>query len=162
MEHQKVVLSEFLHTLVKLYNEEHPDKLVSNSFFAGVRRKERYIRPLSICLCTKTPELRLCLCAIKASGLPAVPDTLVRQFTTDLFVEHLARADLPDIVSFQTWRNDYAVHQQDKTKSTKKVQLFDEKLSKADFISQLTDDFPVIKAHADKPGHNIGHSGSCK
>lgn len=108
----KVVLTENLKELHRIYNEQNPGYRVNEKFFKGVRRRSQFIKCLNhakadVCLCQKHQNFALKLRAIAPhTRLPQVPDTLFRKFDLAEFEKTLneKKKNLPANIFFEEWK----------------------------------------------------------
>lgn len=108
----KVVLTENLAELHKVYNRQNPKDRVCLTFFQDVRRRSQFIKTLNhakaeVCLCQKHQNFALKMRAIyKHAKLPTAPDTLIRNVPFDEFKEKLKTClpHLPDKIYYEEWK----------------------------------------------------------
>ena len=158
---QKGVLTQFTAPLHKAYNQQNPEQQCSISFFRSVRRQSRFIKPLDygtnlLCLCLKHQNYTLKLRALASTGIPVVPDTLVKQMDLKALMEKLSAAagTLPSVIKFQEWRKIPVPYgDPEEGKSTTKLRPVDKHLPRKEFVQMVLAEYPSIREHVIRASH---------
>lgn len=147
-EHQKRILSDYIHNLHEKFRLENPEVKVSQALFYRSRPKYFLLANFAsrkTCLCSRHQNMALKLKAMRALrlNLPKSPDSFIKEQDTNEKLKQTLETGLPDMVKFTQWKK---VAEGQKTR-WKEVE---ETVSKVDFITLMESQTTEFRNHVER------------
>ena len=147
-QHQKRILSDYLHNLHEKYLLENPSKKVSRTSFYNMRSKYLLCANFAsrrTCLCSRHQNIALKIKAMRSIGMQCSksPDVFVREQDTDEKLQKTLQDSIPDEMKYTHWKKI--------TEGTKqRWKEVEENVNKDKFIDLMKEQITDFRKHIER------------